>query len=517
MQLQLIDLLRDNLSSNLEKYLAVHLIVLMVLSIISFKHFIKRIRLGWKTWAVLLLIMAFSMYLRISNSIVFQGSNEPEWEYKMIAMQMYNNEKLELGAHTYAFSSLLSLSFNLFGMDVSTVSLLNAIIGSLTVVLVFFLAYSLFKIESIALVSAVLFSALPRHVYYSGTGAVEPISLFFVILFLLLSWISVKINKLTNLLLVFVVFAYSVEIKIDNIILLPFLVYVAYSSYKKNNMPILKLVLPTIILIVLLLPVSYWFLNSENVFPNIDVGNSIENVGLRLYLFLKLLIEDSYYFIVGYLFLLLAFFNLKYFRQIAYVTSFLIIEVIFILVVFNLSPGRTILILYPGIVILTSLGIYSVAKIILRVISRFGISSVLFRKTVQLFIIMLLILAVAGTNPWFKRVLKGNAFNAKSDVAEMLKLKDGLPDEAAIICCGFARHCNFIMPKREVFEVSKDLDKIKEVIKKNKSVVYVKSSFEEMAGCNRGISAQFMGSYDLEKIKDEKFRYIDLFKVREKN
>ena len=88
-----------------------------------------------------------------------------------------------------------------------------------------------------------------------------------------MSWIAAKINKLTIYCLVFVVFAYSVEIKIDNIVLLPFLAYAIFPLLKKNNMTVLRLLLPIILLIVLLVPVSYWLLNSKSVFPNIDIGD----------------------------------------------------------------------------------------------------------------------------------------------------------------------------------------------------------------------------------------------------
>ncbi|MFH1234818.1 MAG: hypothetical protein V1493_04375, partial [Candidatus Diapherotrites archaeon] len=131
-----------------------------------------------KTWFFLLLIFVFAFFLRLSFPPVHGDYSEGFWNIETAnnmltkgSAEMCQYEGFEQQCLQYrkpaAVQFIYALSFLFFGAGANAVFYANLIIGALLVFLVFLVAYAIFKDETIALFSSLIFSLLPFAVVFS--------------------------------------------------------------------------------------------------------------------------------------------------------------------------------------------------------------------------------------------------------------------------------------------------------------------------------------------------------------
>ncbi|MCG2717734.1 MAG: glycosyltransferase family 39 protein, partial [Nanoarchaeota archaeon] len=130
------------------------------------------------------------------------------------------------------FSFFLALFFKIFWISKGLAFNLVAIIGSLSVVFMFFFAYFLFKKESLALLASAILAFYPLHMRWSGSVSAEIVALFFILLSFCCLFIFLKKQNIVFFLAFIFTSIFTVTIKEENILILPFLLIPFF--YKKS-------------------------------------------------------------------------------------------------------------------------------------------------------------------------------------------------------------------------------------------------------------------------------------------
>jgi len=214
-------------------FLLVLFSLISVFIYLNFKNIRKEfLKIKSKTWTYFLIIFILALILRgwiIPHT--FEVINDEYFHIdkaKNLAEQQINAHCIfSLGGKCRVYEAdhwppgyhlILAAAFRIFGASPKAAFNLNALIGSLSVMLVFFIVYLLLKKENIALWGALLFTFIPVHLKLSGTATLEVMSLFFVLLTLLFLLIYFKNQSKSILILASLVLAYTVQIRLENIL-----------------------------------------------------------------------------------------------------------------------------------------------------------------------------------------------------------------------------------------------------------------------------------------------------------
>jgi len=219
--------------------------------------------------------MALSLRLVLSPHLHDDVYNE--WEFMEAAQTMLLQGKYALclfgspaqffcgpaiPPHPPGVPFLLALVFAVTGLSDQAVFYTNILFGSLSVVLVFFLGKLLTERDDTALYSAFFFGLVPLHIRFSGTGLLEPISLFFQLSAVLSLVMALRINDAKIWLLAFLIISYAVQTRPEAILLL-FLIPVGF--FLLNPQPIKKINIYwyhyTILLLFMLPHIIHLFFN----------------------------------------------------------------------------------------------------------------------------------------------------------------------------------------------------------------------------------------------------------------
>jgi 4-amino-4-deoxy-L-arabinose transferase-like glycosyltransferase len=203
-----------------------------------------------------------------------------------------------------------------FGINETIAYDLTAIIGSLSVVLMFFVAYLLYKNERLALYAALFLALTPVHIMWSGTTASEPFLMFFALLAVFCLLLSFEFNSLKMTALSIVSLAYAMQIKAEGIFLLP-IVAVFIFFLDRNWMKKLKnykFLFLWILFFILITPYLIHTIFAEKTDPWGSEGNKFGFEHAK-----KNIPENLWFWVFGYptiehptLFTILAFFGLMY-------------------------------------------------------------------------------------------------------------------------------------------------------------------------------------------------------------
>ncbi|MEM2918464.1 MAG: glycosyltransferase family 39 protein [Candidatus Altiarchaeota archaeon] len=186
---------------------------------------------------------------------------------------------------SHGFPFVIGLLFSVFGVNLATLFILNTILGTLSVVLIFLLTYLLFKNEMIGLYASFLLSISTIHIIYSISAQSIITSLFFILSSLILYLISLQIKKNKILLLFAFLLVFTTWLRYENLILLLIFLILTFvlDKNKFNNsrflliwLMILILVAPTIYLGFLF----YKFIFSSSVTGVFSIANLVENASL---------------------------------------------------------------------------------------------------------------------------------------------------------------------------------------------------------------------------------------------
>lgn len=155
------------------------------------------------------------------------------------------------GYHVFLGSAL-----RLFGDTENVVFNFNAIIGSLSVIVMFLLIYLTFQDSKKALLGALIFNFIPVHLKYSGSASIGVLSIFFVLLSLLFLETYKRKRKYSIFLLALLALYYTLQIRTENfLILLIVLIYTLTQNKDfKNRLSKPKYLIPIFIFLILSMP-----------------------------------------------------------------------------------------------------------------------------------------------------------------------------------------------------------------------------------------------------------------------
>ena len=226
-----------------------------------------------KTWFILAFILLIGFGMRMwfvphTHHVYFD-----EFEHINIAENMSYGGKFAVCAkgtdklcESYQFPNwpcgyhtILALVFSVFGNSEAAAYNLSAVIGTISILILFLMAYLLFNSQGIALGCAFLFSLIPAQLKYSGASSMDITSLFFVLLSFVSLLAYLRISDIKSLLLFIAVLAFTVYVRPENGIFPLFMlcfsiIFVNKGSFKDAKKIYMHSLLFSTLLFLLLLP-----------------------------------------------------------------------------------------------------------------------------------------------------------------------------------------------------------------------------------------------------------------------
>lgn len=201
----------------------------------------------------------------------------------------------------------LTLVFRVLGDSERTVFYTNCLLGSCSVLLVFWIGYLLFYNLSVALWGAVVFNFLPMHLRYSGGGGSDISALFFILLAIWSILVYFKIKKDSFLYLPVFLVIFLSYIRPENLIFYILVLIILIVEYKKGDLEKSNVLQFIFWLVLLGLPLMFQIpiminieqANSQNAF--VSINNLLNNLGPNL----KYLFEFSFFPLISTVFFLL--------------------------------------------------------------------------------------------------------------------------------------------------------------------------------------------------------------------
>lgn len=269
--------------SNTFAIMTIIFLTFLIFLILNYKELVKPFRkISKKTWFALLVIFIAGFALR--NDSYFYGMGFDGMHYQETANFFFktglyvkgcaigNVQECKLyhqALFPAGFPYLIVLAYYIFGQNSLWAMIFSAFTGSLTVILVYLITYSLFKNEKIGLYTSLVFALIPVELMINGSAAVRPFSSFFMALTILFFLLALERNKVKLWSLFAITFSYCIYVRQENsILLIPMLLLffnknrLTKKSFKKENILgfIKKYWLPFAIFIISQIPVQHWIL-----------------------------------------------------------------------------------------------------------------------------------------------------------------------------------------------------------------------------------------------------------------
>jgi 4-amino-4-deoxy-L-arabinose transferase-like glycosyltransferase len=313
----------------------------------NLKTITNELKIRKKTWVILLLIFLFGFYLRNAEyhfGIHVDGYIYAEGAKYIVSKGIFvrdcgigNLESCrfyEPVLYPPGYPYLISLLYLIFGIHSILGSQLSAVLSSMTIFLIYFICYILFKNEEVGLYSALVFSLIPLDLFHANTGNFRSTMLFFLSLTVIFYLIALKKNTVKIWSLVAVALSFTIYVgRQASFILLPFLIY--GFLFERKKIMLKNFVIPFVIFVVTQLPVQYWLITN---YSNIFAGQSVFSF-LALKIMIPIVVRDMFiqtnFFglktifnpIASVLFVLSTVFilNLKYRKPIIFVWSWFLV------------------------------------------------------------------------------------------------------------------------------------------------------------------------------------------------
>lgn len=269
-----------------------HFSLLVYLLLANIKNLWQEIKkIDRRIWLLLLIIFLFGFYLR--NSEYWLGPHTDGYVAQesahlwvlygqhVKACALGNHQDCKLFEQVLAPPGspfIIALAHLIFGIHSLNASVISAVLSSLTIILVFLIAYLIFKKEEIGLYAALVFSLIPLNIINSQSGEARPTGLFFVGLTILFYLLALKNNRFITWLLAITSLSYSIYVRQESYVLVPlltvFFVIFKWQSIKEfikkiDARPIFHAVFLGWIFFILQMPVLHWlfFENPYNTYP----------------------------------------------------------------------------------------------------------------------------------------------------------------------------------------------------------------------------------------------------------
>jgi hypothetical protein len=211
---------------------------------------------------LILLILCFVLIIGF-NFRSFSPSDQ-EWEELNNAKNLLSEDKNVFNHQRYGLIYPLSLfiSFKIFGFTQYAASYLNFILAASSMFLVFVLSKVIFKIDSIAIFSTVIYILTPLILLYTALKMGFPTIIgFFLLLVILASILSFRYHRLSLYILALLLIALASQVKPEYFILVfPFvLCFLIFKEYKFLSLK--KIII--LILLFLLFSVPFFVKNAQ--------------------------------------------------------------------------------------------------------------------------------------------------------------------------------------------------------------------------------------------------------------
>lgn len=227
---------------------------------------------------ILLIIFLIGFWLR--NFDYTYGVDVDGSFYYTMAKGMLNNLPFNQGCAigypdrcAYYFESvalpgypfLISLGMSIFGQHDIIAMIINGVLGSLSIILIFLISNKLFKNETIAVISSAIFAFVPLDIYISSTAAVRTSSIFFTLLTILSLILAIEKRKFSLWACSALLFSFSIYMHLTNVIMIVPLAYLCLvyliKKIDKKDFNIHNVFLLFILLIIFLIhfyPAYQW-------------------------------------------------------------------------------------------------------------------------------------------------------------------------------------------------------------------------------------------------------------------
>jgi len=243
---------KNVIQDNLMWITPIFLAVILFLVVFSFFWCLKDLKkilkkIDKKTWIILLVILIVGLslrtfvaphvqrilydedlYLNIGQNIVMEGK-AANCNYGT------QDECFSLGYNKQpnGYPFLMSILFLFTGTSETSAHYATAIISSLTILMVFFIAYLLFKNEKISLFSALIFALIPIAIRWAPTTSAGTVFIFFTGLTVFAFLFYLKNGKNRALLFSLASLAYTIQIRPEGILLFG-VVILMFLFFKKD-------------------------------------------------------------------------------------------------------------------------------------------------------------------------------------------------------------------------------------------------------------------------------------------
>lgn len=205
-----------------------------------------------------------NIYLNIGQTIAFQ-------EKAAMCADGFNNYgkyhcvQLEHNKQPYAYPYLIAIIYRVFGASEIAAFLLNNFIFGLSIFIVFFIAYLLFKKLSSAIYSALVFCLIPENAIWCNTTAAEPGTSLFVGISFAATLIYLREKSLKSLLFLVALIPFAMQFRIESIFIVP-LVFLLTFLRDGKALKDSKIYLFGLLVVTLLIPfvVQLYAVRGEN-------------------------------------------------------------------------------------------------------------------------------------------------------------------------------------------------------------------------------------------------------------
>lgn len=227
--------LADFLINSYYGILRIFFLAWLVIAWINLDAFRKILKdLNRKTWVILFLIVLSGLALRLTVIPHTPHVYFDEFDHINVAENMSIHGKTAMtfkgGYNAYeagwlqawppGYHTILALIFSIFSGSQAVAFNVSAVIGAISIALIFFVSYLLFHDQEIALYSAFLFNLIPVHLKYSGASEPGITSLSFLLLTLFALLVYVKKREAKTLAWLISTAVLTVYMRPENVILL---------------------------------------------------------------------------------------------------------------------------------------------------------------------------------------------------------------------------------------------------------------------------------------------------------
>lgn len=258
-----------------------NILLIIGLTIYCWKDIVAPFRkIDKKVWIIFLLIfiVAFALrevaapkthrlyydediYLNIAQNIVNDGTScLCDYGTTETCYECIDNKQ------PFGYSSMIAMAFFITGPSEGVATQITIFLSALTVLLIFLMAYLMFKKEEHALFASLIFAFIPTHILWSPTNSAEITFVFFTALAFFGALVYLHEHKYSVFVFSVVSVAFAAQLRPEApLILLPFVLFFLF--FDKDLLPLLrsyKTLFIILVAVLLFLPSAIHTKNNSN-------------------------------------------------------------------------------------------------------------------------------------------------------------------------------------------------------------------------------------------------------------